>query len=168
MKKLLFVFIFLFSLIKVNAQIATYKPLSPLKAYAQPDPPIIIKEVPIDYIAFHSYANSSKIKSVDFDNFEVTFLKTRHLIKLGDNPVSDVTLDEERKFFIRNDYLIDSKNDYVWEIEEKNYDSLNDAMKFYCTRNDKYYIYFLIKRNGSVIVEYFQNEDNTMEYYYFY
>lgn len=118
---------------------------------------------------YNSYNNNtSKTKSIDFDNTTLNFYKVRHVIEKNDAAISDDESTENRKFIIRTNYIIDEKNNFVWDIKKKEYDSENDGMKFYCIRDKQYVVYFFIKMDGAGIVEYWEDENKRLESYYFY
>ena len=174
MEKILFVIMLALILDEANAQGfgVVYKPLPPVpheEFVIPPDPmEIAIERAKAEAIYKASNNISNNTKSIDFDDTTLNFFKVRHVIEKENITVSDDTYSESRRFIIRSNYIIDEKNNYVWDIKKKEYDSENIGMTIRCTRDDKYGIYFFIKMDGSEIAEYFEDENKRIESYCFY
>ena len=167
MKKLLFVLSLIVLQIVVNAQSSLiYHPLD----YYQRERPPLPAPPPVRVISdptINNYYNNddSKSKPIDFDNATLIFFKVRHMTKIGETTISDeTTTAPNRKFIIRTNYIVDEENN-VWDIKEKKYNSDNDMMNFYCTRNNAYESNFLIKMDGTTIAQYWEAEGKKIEIY---
>ena len=166
MKFTLVVLMFLVAQNIVYAQndLLRYVPLPPVKRYAPP-----VERVRTEPIINNYYkSDDSKPKPIDFDNSTLNFFKVHHYIENNNTRIIDEITNENRRFFIRTNYIIDEKKNFVWDIKEKEINSNHDEMIFTCSRENKYYIIIGVKMDGTRITFYSPTEAKYDEYYIIY